>query len=210
MNPTPAFLLSVISAYIIGSFPTGFILTKMLTGVDIREVGSGNAGATNVLRTTGKIPALITLVVDLAKGIIAATLVAGFFYQFLPEVDYNFYKPFMGFVAICGHIWSVFLRFRGGKGVATTLGVAIAIAPVILMPVAGIWLAVFLLTNYVSLASIIALLSFPVISSIFNYPFYTTLFSVLICAVVVYKHKENINRLLKGAENKTVIFKKGG
>ena len=207
MNSVLAFILSVISVYLLGSFPTSFILAKTLKGIDIREVGSKNAGATNVLRTAGKLPALITLVIDLLKGFLAVTVVAPFFYRFLPEIEYDFYRPFLGFIAVAGHIWSVFLRFKGGKGVATTLGVAVGIAPLILLPSLAIWLIVFFITHYVSLASILALSIFPILALIFNQSFYTVLFGAAICGLVIYKHSENISRLLRGAENKTIIFK---
>lgn len=207
MNPVIALILSVISAYLVGSFPTSYIITKMIAGRDIREAGSKNAGATNVLRTVGKLPALITLVVDILKGVLAVTLVADFFYAFDIPLIYEFYQPFLGFVAICGHIWPVFLKFRGGKGVATTLGVAAAIAPIVLLPTIVVWMAIFFTTHYVSLASIVALISFPIIASILNANFYTIMVSIAICAISIYKHKENIRRLLKGEENKTILFK---
>ncbi|MDP2913190.1 MAG: glycerol-3-phosphate 1-O-acyltransferase PlsY [Candidatus Omnitrophota bacterium] len=209
MNSVSAFILSFIASYLIGSLPTSFVLTKILKGVDIREVGSGNAGATNVLRAAGKIPALITLIVDVMKGVFVVTALAGFFYSFLSELDYDFYRSVLGLAAVCGHIWPVFTGFRGGKGVATTLGVGIGIAPALLIPVICIWLIIFFITNYVSLASIAALVFFPAIAAIFNYHVYTVIFSVLICTVVIYKHKENIKRLVRGEENKTVIFKTG-
>ena len=199
------FILSVLSAYIIGSLPTSFILTKSLKGIDIRQVGSKNAGATNVLRAAGKIPALATLIVDVLKGFLVVTVIANFFYSFEPDLDYDFYRVFLGFAAVCGHIWPVFLKFRGGKGVATTLGVALGIAPIVLLPTLVIWLAIFFISHYVSLASIISLMAFPIIAEVFSYPFYTILFSVVICGVVIYKHKENIHRLLKGEENKVKI-----
>lgn len=201
-----ALIFSVLIAYSLGSFPTSFLIAKTLRGTDIRQVGSKNAGATNVLRTVGALPALITLIVDLLKGLAAVTLVTGFFYSFRKDLDYDFYRSFLGFAAICGHIWPVFLNFRGGKGVATTLGVAIGLAPAILLPSFCIWMAVFFLTNYVSLASIIALISFPIIAAIFKASFYIIIFSVAICLVSVYKHKDNIGRLLKGEEHKTRLF----
>ena len=205
MIETPVFILSVLSAYIIGSFPTSFILTKALKGIDIRQVGSKNAGATNVFRAAGKLPALITLIVDILKGFLVVTAIANFFYSLEPSLDYDFYRVFLGLAAVCGHIWPVFLKFKGGKGVATTLGVALGIAPIILLPSFVIWLAVFFISNYVSLASIASLISFPIIAALFNYPFYTILFSVVISSIVIYKHKENIHRLLKGEENKVKI-----
>jgi len=199
---------SIILAYLIGSFPTSFILARMLKGIDIRDVGSGNAGATNVLRSVGKLPALITLVVDTLKGVLVVTFVAGFFYSFDIDLDYDFYRSFLGLVVVCGHIWSVFLKFKGGKGIATTLGVAIGIAPKILVPSAIMWLVVFATTSYVSLASIIALITFPIVASISGVSIYIILLSVILCAISIYKHKSNIGRLIKGEENKTRIFGK--
>jgi len=203
------FFLSVFAAYLIGAFPTSYIMGKLVKGIDVREAGSKNAGATNVLRTVGKIPALITLIVDIAKGFLVVTVVADYFYSLDVPFIYEFYKPFLGFVAICGHIWPVWLRFRGGKGVATTLGVALGLAPLVLLPSLIIWIAVFAWKNFVSLASVSALTAFPVFACIFGCPVYTTVFGVCICAIVIYKHKGNIGRLIKGTENKTTIFKRG-
>lgn len=205
MNPYLALILSILTAYLIGSFPMSFIFVKILKGVDIRQVGSKNAGATNVLRAVGKIPALITLVVDILKGVLTVTVVVNFFYSLGVKLNYDFYRVLLGFFAICGHIWPVFLRFRGGKGVATTLGVGIVIAPLALFISLAIWLFVFTVSNYVSLASIISLIFFPIITSIFNYSVYTTISSVAISCIVIYKHKENIRRLMKGEENKVKI-----
>lgn len=208
MHPVAALFTSVLSAYIIGSFPTSYIITRVIKGVDIRKSGSGNAGATNVLRTVGKIPAIITLVIDIAKGYFAVVFLSGFFYRYNIDLDYDFYRGLLGLVAVCGHIWPVFLKFRGGKGVATTLGVGIAIAPGVLTIAVMLWIGVFFLSNYVSLASIIALIAFPVISVIMGLPIYTIIFGTLICSISIYKHKENIQRLLKGQENKTKPFSK--
>jgi glycerol-3-phosphate acyltransferase PlsY len=203
-----AFVISVLLAYLIGSFPTSFILTKMVKGIDIRQVGSKNAGATNVLRNAGKVPALVTLIVDILKGTLTVTLVVGYFYSFGIDLDYDFYRSLMGIAAISGHIWPIFLGFRGGKGVATTLGVGLGLAPQVLMPAILIWIAVFSATNYVSLASISALVCFPIIACIFKESFYIIMSSVIICLISVYKHKENIKRLIKGDESKTYLFKK--
>ncbi len=207
MAPVACLIGSVILAYVIGSFPTSFILTRMLKGIDIRQVGSQNAGATNVLRTVGKVPALITLVVDILKGVFVVTVVANFFYCLDIDLDFDFYKGLMGLTVVCGHVWSVFLKFRGGKGVATTLGVAMGLTPLALIPSTIIWALVFYLTNFVSLASVMALLLFPAVACILKYPFYIILFSVAICSLSIYKHKENIKRLVRAQENKTYIFK---
>lgn len=209
MIPILAVILSVISAYLIGSFPTSFIIAKFLKGIDIREVGSKNAGATNVVRTVGKIPGIITLIIDIIKGLLVVTVIAGFFYRFCGDFDYDFYRAFLGLIAVCGHIWSCFLKFKGGKGVAVTLGVALGLAPVLLILAVIIWVIIFALTNYVSLASIIALIAFPIVACIFQYSIYLIIISTLISAISIYKHKENIKRLLMGEETKIILFKSG-
>ena len=201
------FIVSVILAYLVGSFPTSFIMARATKGIDIRQVGSGNAGATNVLRSVGKLPALVTLVVDILKGVFVVTIMANFFYSYTENLDYDFYRSFLGLVAVCGHIWPVWLKFKGGKGVATTLGVAIGLAPLVLLPSLAIWLAIFFTTNYVSLASIIALIAFPITAIAFSEPIYLVLVSVVICSISIFKHSENIRRLLRGQENKTSLFR---
>ena len=201
------FTISVVLGYLIGSFPTSFIMARALKGVDIRQVGSKNAGATNVLRSVGKLPALITLIVDIVKGIFVVTIVANFFYPYIENLDYDFYRSFLGLAAVCGHIWPIWLRFKGGKGVATTLGVAIGLAPIVLLPSLVIWLVIFFTTHYVSLASILALIAFPVIAIAFSQPLYLVLISAVICSISIFKHRSNITRLLKGQENKTILFK---
>ena len=174
------FIFSVSLAYLIGSFPTSFIMARMTKGVDIRQVGSGNAGATNVFRSIGKIPALITLVVDVSKGIFVVTVAANLLYPYIENIDYDFFRAFLGLATVCGHIWPLWLKFKGGKGVATTLGVAIGLAPLVLLPSLVIWLVIFFTTNYVSLASILALIAFPVTAIAFSQPIYLILVSVVI------------------------------
>jgi len=203
------FSLSGLISYFIGSFPTSYLIAKYLLGIDIRSAGSGNAGATNVLRVVGKTPALITLIVDIFKGVLVMAVIAPMTYPCLEDLlRKDFYFGFLALLVIAGHIWPVFLRFKGGKGVATTLGVAIAALPFALVPSLIIWLGVFFLTSYVSLASIMALLSFPIAVAFIDYSFYTVLFSVIICGIGIYKHKENIKRLLRREEGKTVIYGK--
>jgi glycerol-3-phosphate acyltransferase PlsY len=201
------FIISVIISYLIGSFPTSFIMARSIKGVDIRQVGSGNAGATNVLRSVGRLPALVTLIVDVAKGILVVTVVASFFYSYIDNLDYDFYRSFLGLVVVCGHIWPVWLKFKGGKGVATTLGVAIGLAPLVLLPSVVIWAIIFFTTHYVSLASILALISFPIVAIAFGQSIYLVLISCVICSISIFKHRENITRLLKGQESKVSISK---
>jgi len=200
-----ALLAAAVSSYIIGSFPTSYIITRSIKGTDIRKSGSGNAGATNVLRTVGRMPALITLIVDMFKGAFAVIIVGDFFYGYGVDLNYDFYRGLLALVVVSGHIWSVFLHFKGGKGVATTIGVAFALAPNVLWPSIAIWVVVFMLSKYVSLASIVALVAFPVIAVLLNTPIYTVLFSIIICAISIFKHKDNIERLIKRQENKIKI-----
>lgn len=204
--PFFVFILSSLTAYLIGSIPTGFLMTKIFAGADIRSIGSGNVGATNVYRVAGKLPGFLTLIIDIVKGIIVVTLVADFFYTYLPDVDCTFYKTFMGLMVILGHIYSVFLKFRGGKGVATTIGVTAIIAPLVLLVSLVVWLMVFVPTNYVSLGSLAFGVALPITALIFGQPFYVVIFCVIICIINSYKHKDNIKRLLKREENKTIIF----
>jgi glycerol-3-phosphate acyltransferase PlsY len=206
--PIFVFILSVLLAYLIGSIPTGFLITKIFVGSDIRIVGSKNVGATNVYRVAGKLPGFLTLIIDIGKGIIVVTLVVNIFYRYMPDVDFIFYKTFMGLVAILGHIYSVFLKFRGGKGVATTIGVIGAISWPVLLTALAVWLIVFMPTNYVSLGSLAFGMALPISALAFDQPFYVVIFCVIICAINTYKHKENIKRLLNKEENKTTVFKK--
>ncbi len=203
------FILSGVIAYLIGSFPTSYIIAKYLKGIDIRSAGSGNAGATNVLRVVGKAPALITLLVDILKGVLAVAAIAPLSYIFLEKaMRKDFYFGFIALMAVAGHIWPVFLKFKGGKGVATMIGVGIASLPVSLILSLIVWLFVFMPTGYVSLASITAMLSFPIAVAAVDYSFYAVIFSVTICAIGIYKHSGNIKRLIKREEHKTVIFGK--
>ncbi|MCX5665995.1 MAG: glycerol-3-phosphate 1-O-acyltransferase PlsY [Candidatus Omnitrophica bacterium] len=208
MVPIIVFILSCLTAYLIGSIPTGFLMTKIFMGSDIRNAGSRNVGATNVYRVAGKVPGLLTLIIDIAKGVIVVTLVAGFFYRYLPDVDNVFFITLLGLIVILGHIYSVFLKFKGGKGVATTIGVTAAIAPLVLLVSLAVWLIVFIPTNYVSLGSLAFGMALPISALVLDQPFYVVIFCVILCIINTYKHKDNIKRLMKREENKTIIFKK--
>jgi len=208
MVPFFVFILSSLMAYLVGSIPTGFLMTKIFVGADIRSAGSKNVGATNVYRVAGKLPGLLTLIIDIAKGAIVVTLMADFFYRYLPDVDYIFYRTLLGLIAILGHIYSVFLKFKGGKGVATTIGVTAAIAPLVLLASLAVWLIVFIPTSYVSLGSLAFGMALPISALLFDQPFYVVIFCVILCMINSYKHRDNIKRLLKREESKTVIFKK--
>lgn len=202
-----ALIIAGLAAYLIGSFPTSFIMAKLIKGVDIRTVGSGNAGATNVVRTVGKLPGLITLVIDILKGVLVVALIGDYLYSYGIDLDYDFYRGMLALITVCGHIWPVFLGFRGGKGVATTLGVLAVMIPNILLASLFVWLVVFLISKYVSLASIITFIAIPIMATILINSFYTVIFVITICSVSIYKHRSNITRLLKGDESKTRLLK---
>jgi len=189
-----AFLILCIS-YLLGSFPSGFLYAKFLRGIDLRYVGSGSTGATNVLRNIGKWPALIVFILDVLKGLIAVKIA----YFFLSE---NIFQVLAGLCAITGHIWPVWLKGKGGKAVATGLGMFIAISWKVGLASFGTFLFVISLTKIVSLSSIVAALFLPIYMLIYlgilNHPF--TIFSFIISIIVIWKHRSNINRILKGEE----------
>lgn len=186
-------ILLSISAFILGSIPIGLIIAKS-RGIDLKKAGSGNIGATNVLRTTGKLSAILTLSGDIFKGIIAV-LTARYF-----EVSI-FYEGIIGVFSILGHNFSVFLRFKGGKGVATSIGVLYIFSPQTALFTIIIWMMSVLITKYSSLGALIAfgILPFSIIFFDTKEKFPIALFIVIILFV---SHKDNISRLLKGTELK--------
>lgn len=194
-------ILGIITAYLIGSIPTSYLI-GMIKGVDVRKHGSGNVGATNVLRVMGKLPALITLLVDIGKGVLAVTLIAAFFYQKNSMISFSVFRAMLGLAVIIGHGWTVFLKFRGGKGVATFIGVFAVIFPVGLLIGLAIWLVTVWVTKYVSLGSILLAICIPIIAAFNGTRLEIVLLSVTSCLIICYKHKGNINRLLLGTENK--------
>jgi glycerol-3-phosphate acyltransferase PlsY len=203
------FFIFSITAYILGSIPTAVWVGKRFYGLDVREHGSKNAGATNTFRVLGKKPGKIVLAIDVLKGLIAVLLPLTVAYTHNENTIIN-YKLFAAIFVILGHVFPLFAGFRGGKGVATSLGVIFAIHP----PAAGICLAIFLLVfltfNYVSLGAIVTAISFPiVIHFVFNVSSLPlTIFSIVIGTAVVITHKKNILRLIQGSENKMHVFSK--
>ena len=193
-------LLSFITlsiSYLLGSFPTGFLLAKKLKNIDLRSIGSGSTGATNVLRNVGKWPALCVFFIDVSKGFFAV-LVARIF------LADNIFEVLAGLFAVAGHIWPIWLKGRGGKAVATGLGMFIALSWKVGLASFGTFLIVITLTKIVSLSSITAALLLPIYMLIyiktFNHPF--TIISFVVTFIVIWKHRSNINRLLQGTEPK--------
>ena len=184
-------------SYLLGSFPSGFLYAKKLKGIDLRYVGSGSTGATNVLRNIGKFPALIVFILDVLKGLIAVKIA----YFFLSD---NIFQVLAGLCAITGHIWPIWLRGKGGKAVATGLGMFIALSWKVGLASFGTFLIVICLTKMVSLSSIGAAILLPIYMFVyigtFNHPF--TIFSFIVSIIVIWKHRSNINRILKGKEPK--------
>ena len=200
--------LGFLAAYLIGSVPTAYIFGRMLKGIDIREHGSGNTGATNVFRVIGRVPGIIVLVIDVIKGFICVTYLASGFMYLAPVVRPEMYRILIGLCAIAGHNWTVFLKFKGGKGVATSAGVVIGLIPKIFWLGFLVWLITFFITGFVSLSSIIAVVSVPIFALAFGEPVEIVVFMCLLCLIIVYKHKANIRRLARGEEKRISFFKK--
>lgn len=199
--------LGITSAYLIGSIPTAYIVGRLLRGVDIRQFGSGNVGATNTFRVIGRIPGLMVLAIDIMKGFICATYVADFFMYIVPVTRPELYKVFAGLAAIAGHNWTVFLKFKGGKGVATSAGVVMGLIPNIFWFGFLVWAIVLSITGYVSVASIIASISVPIFTLAFGEATEIVIVMSLLCLIIVYKHRANIGRLKRGEESRVPLFK---
>ena len=193
---TLVFFILLIS-YLLGSFPSGFLYAKNLKGIDLRYVGSGSTGATNVLRNIGKWPALIVFILDVLKGFIAVKIAYFFLYD-------NIFQVLAGLFAITGHIWPIWLKGKGGKAVATGLGMFIALSWKVGLASFGTFLIMISLTKIVSLSSITAAILLPIYMfkyiGTFNDPY--TIFSFIVAIIVIWKHRSNINRIIKGEEPK--------
>ena len=199
------FFILIFVSYIIGSFPTAVWVGKIFHNIDIREHGSHNAGATNTFRVLGNKWGWIVLFVDIGKGYLAASLplfLSSLYYGFKDEV--LILQLIASLCAVVGHVFPVFANFRGGKGVATTLGIILAINLDTALISLAIFLIVFLMTQYVSLGAIIASILFPFISffAMHEDARIMIIFSILVSLIVLFSHRKNINRLLRGEENK--------
>ena len=187
-------LIVIGAAYLIGSIPTGLLLGKAY-GIDVRKEGSGNIGATNLYRTVGRKVGIITLIGDCLKGLLPVAVVS---YSSLPPGT----AAWVGLAAFCGHVFSVFLKFKGGKGVATALGVFIALAPLAVAIAIAIFAVCMFLWRYVSLGSISAAIAMPVAVYFLGGTGTVTTVTGIIAVIVIARHHENIGRLLSGTENK--------
>jgi len=188
--------LIIISCYLLGSIPFGYIVGKLFKKIDIRELGSGNIGATNVFRILGPSLAFVVLIGDVGKGILSIYLV-----HFL-NIDNSLISTIAGLAVICGHDWSLFLGFKGGKGIATTFGVVFVLNPTISILALIIWGVVLITTRYVSLSSIFAVISIFILTILFKQPYEYIIFSAIILILGIFRHKENIERLKLKKERK--------
>lgn len=204
--------VAVMVAYLLGSFPTGYITAKQLKGIDIREAGSGSTGATNVLRTLGRGPGVLVLIVDCFKGILAIALVYWLFAvaatQNLipPTVDIQFWQPWLitltGLLAILGHSKSIFLGFSGGKSVATSLGILLAMNWQVGLATLAVFAVFIAISRIVSLSSIAGAVAVPIFMGVMDQPLPHILFGVAGGLYVIFRHRTNIERLLAGKEPK--------
>ncbi len=197
-------ITGIIISYLIGSIPTAFIFGKLLKGIDIRNFGSGNVGATNALRVLGKRAGVLVLFLDIVKGIIPLFIAQKMLSRtgLSPEI----LLILMGVSCICGHNWTIFLNFKGGKGIATTLGVLIGLAwntpglGLIILELILIWILVFLLFRIVSLSSVLSALFLPFFTIVFRQSLTIIISSAILTVFILIRHKHNIARLLQGKE----------
>jgi len=212
----------VILSYLAGSIPTSIIVSKLVRGIDIREHGSGNAGGSNVFRILGWKYGILVILLDALKGALAVIIVARLyldsfpFKNITPFDDFTLVQIICGVTAVIGHIWTVFAGFRGGKGIATGLGVLIMIVTVDMALALGVFFIVVTLSRYISLGSIAAAVSVPLIlvirENLFGIDiegYHTVLpFTIALALLVLYTHRKNIDRIFKGNESKISFVKK--
>jgi len=209
-------ILIILLSYLAGSIPTAVIISKKFFGFDIREKGSGNMGSTNAFRLLGWKWGITVQIVDILKGVFAVVVIANLLGDGITFLSIDFFhdKTIVQFIAgmsaVCGHIWSMFVGFKGGKGINTTMGMLLSIAPIDISIAIGIFLVAVLFSGYVSLGSIAGAIAFP--SSLFlrynifgvDIPSYSIIiyFASALAILILYTHRTNISRLLKGTENR--------
>jgi glycerol-3-phosphate acyltransferase PlsY len=204
-------LLLIIIAYLIGSIPTALIISKKFFGIDIRDYGSGNMGATNTFRVLGSKYGTLVMILDILKGAVAVGL-----FNFIPyyygsdaELQRTNFMIGLGLSAVVGHIFPLYANFKGGKGVATLFGMLLAMQPLVAISCVGVFLLVLFLTRYVSLSSILAALFLPIcVLWIWNeHEYLYRIFALIVAALVIFTHQKNIGRILRGVESRVPILK---
>jgi len=218
------FLLAIIIllSYLAGSIPTSIIVTKVARGIDIRQHGSGNAGGTNVMRVLGWKQGLLVILFDALKGAFAVVVIARLYYGPLPFEnvspfdDFTLVQILAGIAAVIGHVWTIFARFKGGKGIATALGILLMLATIDMLIGIGVFIVVVTISRYVSLGSLIGAISIPTSLVLRENVFHTQIsgyatllpFIIFLTLLVIYTHRKNVSRLLNGTENKLSFKKK--
>jgi len=191
------FAILFVLAYVVGSIPFGVVVGKVFYGVDVREHGSGNVGTTNVFRVLGKKAGIAVMICDILKGYVPAAIAAALFHPW--------FAIFIAAAPVVGHIYSIFLKGRGGKGIATGAGVVLALVPLAFAIIFTTWLLLIVMTRYVSVASLVAALMVPVLTIAFGEPLPYEIAGVLVAILVWWAHRGNIQRLLAGEENRVKL-----
>ena len=189
------YLIIALGSYLLGSIPFGFILTKIFLKKDIRDIGSGNIGATNALRTGNKSLGYATLILDITKAILPVLYV---------KFNYPDYIFIASLSAFLGHVFPVWLKFKGGKGVATYVGILFSINLILGLIFSVSWVIIFVISKYSSLSSLVASLIIPIYLSIFEN--YSSMFFIIMFVLIFYTHRENVKRLKNKEETKTKIY----
>lgn len=203
--PISGYILTVVVAYLLGSIPTGFLVGKA-RGIDIRTIGSGNIGATNVFRYFGTVAGVLVLAVDALKGLVAVAVLTRLMWHVYGKSgslnEHEALEIMAGLAAVLGHNFTCWLRFKGGKGIATSAGVLAALVPYSLLIIFIVWVVVFGLTRFVSLASICASFTLPFAAWLTGSSPTLIAITAGMAVLAIYKHKSNIQRLLKGTESR--------
>lgn len=203
----------ILISYLLGSIPTAYLFGRILKGIDISNFGSGNVGATNALRVLGKGPGITVLILDTLKGYVAVVFLGNIIAPNLASISDTAVRILLCLSVVLGHNWTVFLKFKGGKGMATTLGVLAGLAlnvtglKLIFALVILTWLAVFMITRIVSLASILAGISLPILVALFKESAILRFTSIILALFILLRHKSNLKRLFQGKEPR-LNFKK--
>lgn len=199
---TFSYILVVLGAYLLGSIPFGY-LTARAKNIDIRSVGSGNIGATNAMRVLGKPAGIFVLFMDALKGFIAVSLCAALTRQFIPDANVETFSIIAGIAVVLGHNYTCWLKFKGGKGIATTAGVYLALAPWALLVALVVFIVAVALTRYVSIGSVTSAIALPATVWVMTpNNIFLGIVTTALGALAIYKHKSNIQRLMKGTENR--------
>ncbi|MCX5701571.1 MAG: glycerol-3-phosphate 1-O-acyltransferase PlsY [Candidatus Omnitrophica bacterium] len=199
-------ITGTVISYLLGSIPTAYIFGRLLKGIDIRKFGSGNVGATNAMRVLGKTPGITVLILDTIKGFIAVFFLGNFIMERYPAVSDEILRIIFGIACISGHNWTIFLRFKGGKGIATTLGVLLGLSikivalKLVLGSVIFTWLLVLVFFRFVSLSSIIAGISLPVYLFVFKHSGILICLGIILAIFTILRHKQNIKRIIQRKE----------